>query len=346
MIIEIGKKIRLLRLGKGLTQEQLAEKLNVTAQSVSKWENCLTAPDIQLLPHISVLFGVTIDELFSMTDEARLERIGNLLDNSSGETMIPEKDFENYKAFLTEKISDPKLKSTALTVLANLYNQQAQGYRTAAAKYAVKAIECEPEKKMNHSALRSAWNGANRDWYASNHYGLINYYTEFIKDHSQNLYAYQLLLDNLIADCRTDEAEYYLAKFKSFDKTCRSLWYEGQLLFIKGEHEKGEKCIEKMIGSFSDDWLAWSYMGDFYARLAQYDKADVGYERAIALQPSPKYIDNYLCLAEIRVIQKRYNEASEYYRKAVGLLETDWNTFEGDLTDNLKELAEKYSKMK
>ena len=39
MNYELGKKIRLLRLSNNMTQEQLAEKLNVTPQSVSKWEN-------------------------------------------------------------------------------------------------------------------------------------------------------------------------------------------------------------------------------------------------------------------------------------------------------------------
>ena len=67
MTYELGKKIRLLRLGNNMTQEQLAEKLNVTPQSVSKWENDITAPDIQLFPELSVIFGVTIDELFSIT---------------------------------------------------------------------------------------------------------------------------------------------------------------------------------------------------------------------------------------------------------------------------------------
>lgn len=48
----------------GLTQEQLANTLNISFQAVSKWENELSSPDISTLPLLADLFGVTIDELF------------------------------------------------------------------------------------------------------------------------------------------------------------------------------------------------------------------------------------------------------------------------------------------
>lgn len=49
----------------GLTQEQLAQKLGVTNQAVSKWEAGQSCPDIALLPQLADLFGITMDELFS-----------------------------------------------------------------------------------------------------------------------------------------------------------------------------------------------------------------------------------------------------------------------------------------
>ncbi len=60
----IGEKIRLLRKNKGITQTELAEALSVSAQSVSKWENHLSVPDISVLPVIARFFGITMDELF------------------------------------------------------------------------------------------------------------------------------------------------------------------------------------------------------------------------------------------------------------------------------------------
>lgn len=60
----IGNQIASYRKNAGLTQEALAKKLGVTNQAVSKWESGLACPDIQLLPELADLFGITIDELF------------------------------------------------------------------------------------------------------------------------------------------------------------------------------------------------------------------------------------------------------------------------------------------
>ena len=56
--------LRKLRLEKNLTQEQIAEKLGVSAQSVSRWETSATLPDVMLLPEIARLYGVLVDDLF------------------------------------------------------------------------------------------------------------------------------------------------------------------------------------------------------------------------------------------------------------------------------------------
>lgn len=60
----IGKNIAELRKNSGMTQEQLAETLGVSSQSISKWENEVTMPDIMLLPVIAGCFDITVDELY------------------------------------------------------------------------------------------------------------------------------------------------------------------------------------------------------------------------------------------------------------------------------------------
>ena len=61
----IGKRIGHYRREKELTQEELAQKLGLSAQAVSKWENDQTCPDIQLLPTLCGILGITTDELLS-----------------------------------------------------------------------------------------------------------------------------------------------------------------------------------------------------------------------------------------------------------------------------------------
>ena len=65
MKLNLGNQIRINRRRMDLTQEQLAAKLGISAQSVSKWETEVTMPDISMLPLLSNELGVTIDELLS-----------------------------------------------------------------------------------------------------------------------------------------------------------------------------------------------------------------------------------------------------------------------------------------
>lgn len=77
-----GQTILRLRKQKSFTQEQLAEKLGVTAQAVSKWENDVSMPDIQTLPLIAEVFGVSTDELFGIKQSnIHNERYGDNEDN-------------------------------------------------------------------------------------------------------------------------------------------------------------------------------------------------------------------------------------------------------------------------
>ena len=59
----IGQFIAALRRVSGMTQKQLAEKLNVSDKTISRWERDECAPDLTLIPVIAEVFGVTSDEI-------------------------------------------------------------------------------------------------------------------------------------------------------------------------------------------------------------------------------------------------------------------------------------------
>lgn len=76
--MQLGKRIKELRIENNLTQEELAEQLGVSFQAVSRWENDLTYPDITLLPILANMFGVTVDYLLDvdiMKKEAEINAI-------------------------------------------------------------------------------------------------------------------------------------------------------------------------------------------------------------------------------------------------------------------------------
>lgn len=62
----LGERIATLRKSHNFTQEEFSQLLGVSAQAVSKWENGVSCPDIMLLPQISEILGVSIDELMGM----------------------------------------------------------------------------------------------------------------------------------------------------------------------------------------------------------------------------------------------------------------------------------------
>ena len=95
------------RKKRGLTQEELAKKLGVTFQAVSKWENAKAAPDIFLLPMIAEIFNCNIDQLFSgemrnKIDPIRVDQItvGNTVFNASYFGAL---DMSSWSAYATKR---------------------------------------------------------------------------------------------------------------------------------------------------------------------------------------------------------------------------------------------------
>lgn len=80
MKLSIGENIRSFRRKNDLTQEALAERLGVTYQSISRWENGTTYPDLELIPAIAALFSVSVDELLGMPQIEKENRAAKTFD--------------------------------------------------------------------------------------------------------------------------------------------------------------------------------------------------------------------------------------------------------------------------
>ena len=65
MSMTLGQKIKKLRTDKGITQKDLADKLHVTFQTVSKWEKDENEPDVSTIKELSKIFECSIDNLLS-----------------------------------------------------------------------------------------------------------------------------------------------------------------------------------------------------------------------------------------------------------------------------------------
>lgn len=91
--MNIAEKIVLLRKKKGISQEELANKLNTSRQAVSKWENNQSTPDLEKLVALSKYFNVTTDYLLTDSIETSINN------NSQCESNI---EFQELKSEVTE----------------------------------------------------------------------------------------------------------------------------------------------------------------------------------------------------------------------------------------------------
>lgn len=71
----VGKNIQKFRKAKNITQEELAEELNVTRQAVSNWETDKTQPDVDTLTQLSEALDVTVEELIYGEQKTKLETV-------------------------------------------------------------------------------------------------------------------------------------------------------------------------------------------------------------------------------------------------------------------------------
>ncbi|MBQ8620791.1 MAG: helix-turn-helix transcriptional regulator [Oscillospiraceae bacterium] len=107
----IGGFIAALRKANGLTQKQLAEKLNVSDKAVSRWERDETLPDLVLIPVLAEIFGVTSDELLR----------GQRINPDSGlPTPAPEKREQQVRQILKSNRSRYSMRSTVSIGIAFL----------------------------------------------------------------------------------------------------------------------------------------------------------------------------------------------------------------------------------
>lgn len=79
MKLLIGENIKSLRKLKDITQEQLAEMLNVSCQSVSRWELGVCYPDMELLPVMAQIFETTVDKLLGVDDITESKKVDEYL---------------------------------------------------------------------------------------------------------------------------------------------------------------------------------------------------------------------------------------------------------------------------
>ena len=326
--MELGKKIRQLRFKAGLTQEQLAEKLGIGAQSVSKWENSVAMPDISALPLLAEIFGVQIDDLFDLTNDQRLNRIENRLDM---EEDLPQDVFLEYEEFLKTQITDETHKKRATELIGYLYWHKMDSYARKVRRYARDAIRLAPGEKNCQWMLMKAEGHAIWDWNMANHQEAIEFYRDLCKAAPTEKLPYEFLLDNLIADHRADEAEEVLRQLSTL-KTSNPIInevYRAHIALARYDEKTADAIMAELLRNHPDDSDCLFETAQYYCVKCEYEKAIDLYERAFAhSRRQPRFTDELRSIAYIYEIKGDYKKAAETCDRIIELLEKEWGMTE------------------
>ena len=335
--MELGKKIKQLRFRAGLTQEQLGEKLGVGPQSVSKWENAVAMPDITALPLLAEVFGVSIDDLFDLTAEQRLNRIENRMDM---EDDLPMDVFMEYEEFLKSQLSAEEHKKRAVNLIAYLYWHKMDAYSRKARRYAEDAVRMAPNEKVSQWILIKTAGHAVWDWNMANHTAAIDFYRGLVRENPDSWLSYCYLLDNLIADRRADEAEAALKKMAAL-KDARPVLievYRAHIALARFDEPAADRIIEALLAGHPDDSVCLFEAAQYYAAKCDYEKAIACYERSFEKTPRrPRFQDEVMGIADIYQIMGDFRKAAETYGRIIDLLKNEWGMTEEVELQNAQE---------
>ena len=322
--MELGKKIRQLRYKAGLTQEQLADKLGIGPQSISKGENAASMPDITTLPLLAETFGISIDELFDLSSEQRLNRIENSLDINEE---LPQDLFREYEDFLKTQLDDAQNKKRATGMLAYLYWHRMNSNAQKAARYAKDVIRMAPGEKDCQWVLARAEGHASWDWNIANHTKAIEFWRGIVEESPDIRLPYLYLIDNLLADHRAGEAENYLERAARLPdaRPVMVQVYRAHIALARYDEKTADGIIEDLVAAHSEDSGCLFECAQYYAKKCSYTQAIELYERSFEKETRrPRYSDELMGIADIYEIMGEYGKAAETYDRIIDLLENEW----------------------
>ena len=327
--MELGNKIRQLRYRTSLTQEQLSERIGVSPQAVSKWENGAAMPDISLLPVLAEVFGVTIDELFDLTADQKLRRIENRMEVE--EELEPD-IFREYEEFLKEQYAKGNDRQRSVSLLAELYHHRLEACAKKVSRYAREAILAKPEEKECQWLLQKSEGSAVWDWNIANHSRTIDFYKQVIESDTiepKTPLPYYYLIDNLIADHRTEEAAAaYLKRLARLPahKPVLVRVYEAAIALAVYDERRADAIMEKALADYPDEPDLLFEAAQYYARKCRYDKAIELYEASYDAEKNskPRFSDALQGIAVIHEIRGDYDKAAETQERILDALKNEW----------------------
>ena len=295
----LATNLRKLRIDKKLTQEQAADKLGVSPQSVSRWETAATLPDVMLLPDIAKLYGVLVDDLFKPAPKGYTNNAQRLMaiyeqSNKPEDFLAAAEEFEK---------------------LFRLNQATADDWRVYGVIHEYMVYHCIKKATSSYEKAMEMTRCTDAEMY-------------------HRIRRQSILLRSRIgqgADCiREQEA----AVLEQPDNAAVRVDLAHALLF-GGQAERALHVCEKALLVFPEEGLLHVYAGDACRELKRYDEAFPHWEAAVQLDD--KYLDAMYSMAFCRGDMGQFDKAAVIWEDIASRLDARGLEIEAQWPRNMAE---------
>ncbi len=287
--------LKKFRLAKGLTQEQVAEKLNVNAQTVSRWECSATLPDVLTLPELARLYEVTVDDFYKKSTVA--------YDNYAQRLASVFEDTHDIEDFIRADAEFKKLiKSNSLTTRDmweyGIIHYFLMHYGKENAFYWFDKVLEQGESDDEFAYWKTRTQRMKLCSQLGKNEENITEQQKIVESNPNNVKEWSLLL-----------AAYMYA----------------------GRYEEAYEEFKKAVAKFPKEWELYIHGGDIAKKLKKYDESMEHYNKAGEI--GSYFCDELYCKASLYVELGEYEKSVEMYMKIADTLRQRGYDVEADMAE-------------
>ncbi len=287
--------LKKFRLAKGLTQEQVAEKLNVNSQTVSRWECGTTLPDVLTLPELARLYEVTVDDFYKKSTVA-YDNYAQRLSSVYEQSHDPE-DFMRCRAEYLKLMKEDELSTEDKWIYGWIHKCMMNCCKDVATEWFDKAVNDNPADDPTNYHLACMQR--------------ISFYFLIGKG------------DEIIAE-QTEKAKLNPDSPRETDNLIIALIYAEKF-------EEAYAVFKEAIEKFPDDWRMYIHGGDIAKKLKKYDEALKCYDKAGEI--GTYFCDELYCKASLYEDLGNYEKAYAEYMKLADTLRKRGYDVEADAAE-------------
>ena len=279
-----SKNLKRFRLAKNMTQEQAAEALGVSSQTVSRWECNTTLPDVTILPKIAALYCVTIDDLYkesSVAYDNYASRLCSVFEASHRPEDFMQAEIEYRKLLQSGEYTTEDLRSYGI-----LHQYMMQVCREKTEEIFHRVIEKGPKKDPE-----TYWATQRQKVY-------------FLWEIGRNQESIDTFLP--LAEAGSNDLHEWICLIQAYS--------------FAGDYDTAWEWIKKAEAKFPENAMLHIYAGDLLRDMQRYDEAFIHWKRA--LQMEPDWLSSAYSMASCYEKLGDYANASNIYSQIADNLES------------------------